>query len=199
MKSISNSPDSENNRSSRYYGVPKLREDVIEKLSEAYSKDNLELAEYERRVKLAQDAKTIEELLKIIRDFPQPKSQLSDLTETVSERGKFFITLIGDREVFTDDFKDNKLTIITAIGDATINLSSTEQEKKTYTINNFSLIGDTWLILPPNVNLIRKHFTFIGDYKRKGKREKKQKDKNYTVILKGFKLIGDVVIIEYNQ
>ncbi len=189
-------PSEGENRRYKHYGVPKLRNHVIQRLAEAYSNNELELTEYERRVKLAHEAQTVEELQSLLEDFTDQEVRLSDTYQVVSKTGRLFITLIGDREVFADDFIENKITILTALGDLTIDLSSIESKKNIYNITNISLIGDTRVIIPPNVDLVRHVFTLIGDFKRKRRRETKTVDKDCKVILRGLKLLGDVVIIE---
>ncbi len=52
------------------YGVPKLRRAVIRKLAEAYSRDDLTLEDYERRVQVAEQAVTTDDLEAIVEDFP---------------------------------------------------------------------------------------------------------------------------------
>ncbi|MDX2305115.1 MAG: LiaF-related protein [Microscillaceae bacterium] len=52
------------------YGLPKKREEVIEELKLAYSNQNLEDQEYERRLNEAMTAKSIEDLMLVIFDFP---------------------------------------------------------------------------------------------------------------------------------
>lgn len=52
------------------YGLPKKREEVIEQLKLAYSEENLDQEEYERRLQEAVNAKSIEELKLVIFDFP---------------------------------------------------------------------------------------------------------------------------------
>jgi hypothetical protein len=52
------------------YGLPKKREEVVEALKSAYSSQNLEDKEYEHRLNEAMSAKSIEELMLVIFDFP---------------------------------------------------------------------------------------------------------------------------------
>jgi len=52
------------------YGLPNKKEKVIEQLNLAYSEQNLEEEEFERRLKEAVNAQSIEELKLVIFDFP---------------------------------------------------------------------------------------------------------------------------------
>ena len=52
------------------YGLPKKRTEVIELLKEAYTNQNLDDQEYERRLDEANNAKSIEDLKLVLFDFP---------------------------------------------------------------------------------------------------------------------------------
>jgi hypothetical protein len=52
------------------YGLPKKREEVIEALKLAYSNQNLDDQEYERRLNETMSAKSIEDLMLVLFDFP---------------------------------------------------------------------------------------------------------------------------------
>ncbi len=60
------------------FGLPKRREEVINLLQEAYADGNLEDEDYERRLSDAMDAKSIEELQKVVSDFPNPPQLLAN-------------------------------------------------------------------------------------------------------------------------
>lgn len=53
------------------YGLPKKREEVLDALQVAYSQQNLDDAEYERRLDLAMQADCIETLEEALSDFPE--------------------------------------------------------------------------------------------------------------------------------
>lgn len=52
------------------YGLPKKREEVIEALKEAYTNENLDDQEYERRLDETLKAQSIEQLKRVLFDFP---------------------------------------------------------------------------------------------------------------------------------
>lgn len=52
------------------YGLPKKREEVIEALKEAYTNENLDDQEYERRLDETMKAQSIEQLRRVLFDFP---------------------------------------------------------------------------------------------------------------------------------
>ncbi|MCU0446187.1 MAG: LiaF-related protein [Microscillaceae bacterium] len=52
------------------YGLPKKREEVIEELKIAFANQNLDDAEYERRLNEASAAQSIEDLMLVLFDFP---------------------------------------------------------------------------------------------------------------------------------
>jgi hypothetical protein len=67
---MSSKGDLPERREGRSYGVPARRVRIVELLTEAYASDDLEQAEFERRIELAEQARTIEELEALVADFP---------------------------------------------------------------------------------------------------------------------------------
>lgn len=185
----------EDARGGRHYGVPRLRERVLQKLAEAYSQNNLDLDEYERRVKRAQEARTIEQLQEVLADFEGPGAETLSPRTAAADRAEVFFALIGDREVTAEELPAHAVNAFTVIGDLRIDLSSL-REGEVYTVNSVSIIGDTRLLVPPGAAVVRQFFTVIGDFKRKKDRQAPPGPSSCTVILKGFKIIGDVIVTE---
>ncbi|WP_027000941.1 LiaF domain-containing protein [Eisenibacter elegans] len=74
------------------YGLPKKREEVIEVLQQAFNNQNLEEEEYERRLKEANSARSVEDLTLVVFDFPHdirrklfPESPLARTANTPTE------------------------------------------------------------------------------------------------------------------
>ena len=58
------------------YGISKRRREIIRRLSEAYSEDDLSLEDYEYRVHTAERATSIDELTAIVADFPDDRPEI---------------------------------------------------------------------------------------------------------------------------
>ena len=88
------------------YGVPKLRRQILQRLADAYADDNLELSEYERRVRAAEYAATIEQLETLVADFPaRPAPPPASPARLVQTPGAT-VTIMGERKL--DDLRPLK-------------------------------------------------------------------------------------------
>ena len=63
------------------FGLPKRREEVINLLQEAYADGNLEDEDYEARLTQAMEAKSVEALQVVVKDFPNPPQLLQPDTK----------------------------------------------------------------------------------------------------------------------
>ena len=63
--------------------LAKLRELVIARLKEAFAREELEMEEFERRVALAENARTTRELKRLTSDLPEPEAGLTEYRETL--------------------------------------------------------------------------------------------------------------------
>jgi hypothetical protein len=179
------------------YGVKKLRGEILDRLAAAYAEGKLSDTGYEERVEKTHKAETISDLTALVKDVDRTPADYQPNTvpaagDTGSENVifKFF----GDREILPHEFDDDTPVIITILGDQIIDLRSIA-DRRTIILNNFSLIGDTKIILPPGYNFKKKHTTLLGDFKfRKRGSIRSPEASRGTVVMKGFKLIGDVTV-----
>jgi hypothetical protein len=187
----------------RRFGVPKFREEIIRRLNDAYAADNLSLAEFERRIDLAERSETVEELSELVADFPQDSVSAEPRTDPAEPFGEpqYHFAVLGDRRVSADDLAGNDVRLISVIGDHVIDLSDM-RSGAVYEIQSYSLIGDTKIIVPPGVKVVKKMLSIVGDVKRKGPGRKgkpaagrrESGSVTGTVVLRGFSLFGDVII-----
>ena len=191
-------PDPEDLPSDSRYGLPKMRERVVRMLARAYADGDLDLEDYEERVRRAEDAATTGELRAVVADFPDPPVVSSSATpDLVSNRsGPFYLTLLGDRDVLPDDLEHDAAAVLSIIGDVTVDLSATRAlEGTTFDITCVSLLGDMKVVVPPGTRVVRKQISLIGDYRRRTTQPEPGTER-YTVVLRGFSLLGDLKIME---
>lgn len=184
------------NLSMAEYGVSKLRNEILDRLAAAYSEGKLSAADYESRVDAAGEAETIKELTELVKDLgpitKRPPPGVPEVTQTGSDT--IIFKLMGDRDVLPRDFEDNTAVVINILGDVRIDLRSI-RDKRTIIINCYSLLGDTNVILPPGYDFKKSHISLLGDFRfRKREYSGNASGENGTVILKGFKLLGDVTV-----
>lgn len=184
-----------------HYGVPRIREDVIRRLADAYATDALELDEYERRITLAHQARTVEELRALLADFGGPPAPTQTTTPAEPEgEGRTMLTLIGDRRLTDGDFRNRRLTTVTLIGDTRIDLRGLAAAEGTYIVTSVTFVGDTKLIVPPGVRVEQELTVLVGEVKVKGRdRDRPIGFERCTVVLRGAKLVGDVIIDERDR
>lgn len=233
-------PNKRPNREVQRFGVPKTRDRVLEALSQAYINQQLETDDYENRVELAYKARTLDDLEEAIYDFPnrvqimQRPKPMGGATDpesrrSVSNSGNFnfpfttntadspMVTLIGDRRLSAEDFYEPSVQLIHGIGDLVIDLRSIS-DNQNLEINQFSLIGDTKILVPKGMTVRKRNFMcIIGEFRRRKRRdlskflgrlmgqpkskyeeeEVEVQPTNSVLTIRGFKLIGDITIVDY--
>lgn len=170
------------------YGLPKLREQVINVLEQAYIGNNLDADDYEQRLVLAHSAKSVEELKNVIHDFPQkdhifPKSkavtprQTTTPTTTIdteqllapvkglihSIENADSMSVIGDCYLSTFDLNQPNVKIVRGIGNAVIDLRDIGHKYSHVRIESYGLIGDVYIRVPMTAHVKRKMFLLLGE------------------------------------
>jgi hypothetical protein len=226
---------------SRAYGVPSRRKKVIELLTEAYARDELEQSEFEKRVERAEHARTIDELDELIADFPEevvngsvpavgpggvqaygaqvPGPQLSgaelqkevDRLDGMAAPTRF--NLLGDQHVAVSPADPAVVRSVSLLGDCEIDLRSLSGRPGAFLVKVAALLGDTTIIVPRGTPVDFRLISLLGDEKRVtgGKGLKKLAKRlglgpreedaqppapGPTVVVMGFKLLGDTQVIE---
>ncbi len=200
------------------FGVPKTRERVLEALSAAYIDQQLETDEYEKRIELAYQARTLDELEQTVYDFPNRDSIMQQEPRPFvggGAQGVPQMTLIGDRTLTHLDFGAQPLQAFQLIGDFTVDLRNVP-DGSLLELQAFSLIGDMKVLVPAGMTVEQRNLmTLIGEVRRRKKREmvkmfkkwfgkaeeseadvQRRDPTNAVLRLKGFKLIGDITIID---
>lgn len=88
------------------YGVPKLRRQILQRLADAYADDNLELSEYERRVRAAEYAATIEQLEALVADFPARPAPPPASPARLAPTPGATVTIMGERKLDVQAARD---------------------------------------------------------------------------------------------
>lgn len=200
------------------FGLPKKREQVITILGDAFAENNLEVDEYERRLEIAHNAKSLEALRNAIHDFPQvntvlpiasQKQATSPFTPSPEEPSRF-ISLIGDIKAKGLEIASPSISHVSLIGDTFLDLRKIAETHPHLRIESYTGIGDLKILVPANTKVRKNLFTLIGEtvQRVKGKGFWKKlfgKEEQLppvpasslppvTLEIVGFKLIGDVVI-----
>lgn len=166
------------------YGLPKLREKVINVLEQAFIGNNLDSDDYEQRLVLAHAAQSVEELKDVIHDFPQKEtlfpsttvkkrpiaSQIDTQQLMTPVQGLIrsienadAMTLVGDCHVTTFDVNKPHIKVIRGIGNAVIDLRDIGYKYSHVRLEMYGLIGDVVVYVPMKANVQRKMAVLIGE------------------------------------
>ncbi|UZR92418.1 DUF1707 SHOCT-like domain-containing protein [Chondrinema litorale] len=177
------------------FGLPKYRERVITAISEAYTNNDLDIDEYERRLDIAHDARTIEELRNSVYDFPQINSLLPVVKGAQPSQGQEpknyppyrsapynsspaenirktfeeidFINIIGDKKLYSAEISKPNIKVVTGIGDTLIDLRDIAHKFTHIRIESICIIGNVRIRLPHNAKVKRNVTVVIGSTKQK--------------------------------
>ena len=190
-------PDDDDGGRPTAYGVPRLRRQVLQKLADAFADDNLELAEYERRVRAAELATTIGELEAVVADFPHAAGrQPPRATGAVAAAG-VAVTVMGDREMEIREAGDVPSFVINVMGDTRIDLSSAPPG--VYELRICCVMGDVRVAVPPGSRVNRNLWSLMSDVKTRPSKAKlpaPERFNSHQINLAGFSLMSDVIIRE---
>jgi hypothetical protein len=204
----------------RAFGAPARRQAVLELLKEAYAHDQLDAEEYERRAELAVAARTIEELDRIVADFPadiRPAAAALPASEAEIDRldglsAPTEVTVFGDQRIVAVRGEPPLQRSVSLLGDVVLDLRPLSGQGGVYLIKIVSGIGDTKIIVPPGTVVESRHLSVLGDkakrrsfgfLKRLGRNlgllpadDRPASPPGPRVIVTGFKFLGDTVIVE---
>lgn len=166
-------------RPGRVYGLPKKREQVIAMLSEAYARDDLDQAEFERRLELAERAGTIEDLEALTADFPpdavihgEAPAGAAPLSEGELEREIARLDglaaprrtlLVGDLHVDVPPSSVRVLRIVSVFGDSTVDLRALSGLPGAFLLKVASFAGDTKVLVPRGTRVHLRVMSLAGD------------------------------------
>lgn len=195
------------------YGVPARRKQIADRLSDAYSRDMLDQREFESRLERAEAAGTIEELDALVADFGQPQA-----TVPTSPAGERSFAVIGDQSHVLVPGGPESFRAFTVLGDVKVDLRAFRGSGRTLTVEVSGVVGDAKVLVPHGAIVVRRARTVLGDTHLRLAKEPGVAKKFFaqvfgrsdvppaspfpdqgpppTVVLTGWRLLGDVVIEE---
>jgi hypothetical protein len=179
------------------YGVPKLRRQVLLRLADAFAEDNLELAEYERRVRGAELATTIGELEAVVADFPERDTTVpSRATGPVVGSG-MAVTVMGSRDMEIEAAADVPRQVINVMGETRIDLSAAPPG--VYELRVCNVMGEIQVAVPYGTQVNRTLWSLLSEVTIrpwKVRRSARTRFTSHQINLAGFSLMGEVTIRE---
>ena len=178
------------------YGVPKLRQQVLQRLADAFADDNLELAEYERRVRGAELATTIGELEAVVADFPERHTPAPPATGSVAGSG-MAVTVMGSRDMEIEAAGDVPRQVINVMGETRIDLSTAPPG--VYELRVCNVMGEIQVAVPYGTQVNRTLWSLLSEVTIrpwKVRRAARTRFTSHQINLAGFSLMGEVTIRE---
>ena len=180
------------------YGVPKLRRRILERLADAYADDNLELAEYERRVHAAEQATTIDELEALVADFPGNRAApAGEAPSAVVAGAGSAVTVMGERDLVVQSAQDLPRQVINVMGATRIDLS--DAPPGVYELRVYNVMAELQVAVPYGTEIERTLWSLLSEVSIKPwkvKRSTRVRFTSHRVTLAGFSLMGEVTIRE---
>lgn len=189
----------------RKYGLPKYRTEILEKLNDAFANGFLEMEDYESRMELAHKASSIEELQKVVYDFPDSglKNRFAEKPPVTHEHKKpininidlqdTVFTVLGDNTINGVDLPSDNLNIVNILGETKIDLTSENYIKNLFEINVFCMLGSLRIYAPDNVKIKTQMMNVLASSENLPPSSDSKQEK--IVIIKGVCILGDIKII----
>jgi len=160
---MDSSPNQNPKKRQTIFGLEKRRKQVIEMLSKAFINNDLDTHAYAKRVELAIQAKSIEELEEAIYDFPEQyftssnKNQVSSIKTLPKHH---FLNILRKKKIFGRNLTYPNLTNRTILGETIIDLQYVTQFDSKIVIENYNFMGNVKIKVPA-YTIVRQQFLSI--------------------------------------
>lgn len=191
-------------KSRSYYDEPRgglesLRQEVIDRLTEAFSADDISMEEYERRATEANSALKITELERIYDSLPARQTKPGKPLDTRNSgiMGAPSITtgsIMSDKRMTGNWLSSDRVSSFTFMGSTRLDLRDVDLPPGPIHIEAFTLMGETRVIVPRGLPVRLNVFAFMGE--SKASRDVNQQVKGATswVEISGFAMMGSVSV-----
>ncbi|MEH0156596.1 LiaF domain-containing protein [Limibacter armeniacum] len=140
------------------FGLPKKREQVIQALQDAFTQHELEETDYENRLQMAYEAKSVEDLSKILHDFPshlQPfQAKTNNVNASSQQLPKFqnlppnkISTIMGELKTDISQNRGEVVKVVTTLGENNVSFRNLATEVTMLFVKVESRLGTTRLDL----------------------------------------------------
>ena len=188
----------DDDRTPTAYGVPRLRRQILQRLAGAFADDNLELAEYERRVRAAEHATGIDQLEALVADFPNGRRVApSERPGPPVAGGGAAVTVMGERDLEVQTVEDLPRQVINVMGATRIDLS--DAPPGVYELRVYNVMGELQVAVPYGTQVNRTLWSLLSDVSVrpwKVRRVTRSRFSSHQVTLAGVSLMGEVTIRE---
>jgi hypothetical protein len=148
------------------------REAAIARLSEAFSRDDLDMDEFERRVDLAHRAETVAELEPLLADLPAPTGTPEPATtalapmvrrEGIREKA-LLVSIMGGTERKGQWLVPRKIRIFTMMGGTDLDFRDAQFAPGVTEIHIFAMMGGVDIVVPPGLAVEMNGVAIMGGF-----------------------------------
>jgi len=192
-------------------GLDAMRQDTIDRLTEAFAADLIDMDEYERRAEAANAAKRTDDLRALSADLPVPRQagpaakRGPSVEPAFSPRraldpsivGAAPITtgcVMGDRRLVGDWLSSDRVSAFTVMGSTRLDLREAVLPPGPIRIEAFTLMGEIQVIVPRDLPVKLNAFAFMGE-SNAGKEVNQQiRGAETWVEVSGFAMMGSLTV-----
>lgn len=196
-----------------------VRQQALDRLTDAFANDAITLEDYERRAAIAQNARGRMQLLDAVAGLPRPaplrepagppaagsaraprtRDEDRGYERRIETRPPGSATdtvacVMGDRHMTGDWLTGDAVTSFTLMGSTTLDLRDTPLPAGRLRIDAFTLMGEIKVIVPRGVPVRMNVFPFMGEAKLAAGVERKIDRDGPWVEVSGFAMMASVVV-----
>jgi len=186
-------------------GIEVSRQETIDRLTEAFAADAIDMDEYERRATSANAANRISDLESLTRDLPAakgaprggPARQRPLRGDDSSIIGAVPVTtgcVMSERTMTGNWLSSDRVSSFTVMGSTRLDLRDAVLPPGAIKIEAFTLMGETQIIVPRDVPVRMSAFAFMGESRAGREVNQRVGDARTWVEISGFAMMGSVTV-----
>lgn len=190
-----------------YGDLESIRQDALDRLTEAFARGGVSMDEYERRVSImtALDAPAaIRDLVADLPALPPKPAETRKSRMPVRPSSRFLnpaivgaqavssMCIMGDRSMAGNWLTSDKVSSFTVMGSTRIDFRNTELPPGRVKVDVFTVMGDTRIIVPADVPVRMSTGVFMGDTRGNGDVNQQTAGAETWIEISGFVLMGDL-------
>ncbi len=178
---------------------PAVRQRVMDRLTEAFSRGDLDMESYEKRVDAALQAASAASLDELVADLPARAGEGIEPAQArpaapPSQGAKKTSCVMGDRHLSGNWLQGDGVSALTVMGSTTLDLCGCDLPPGPTCIELFTLMGDTRIIVPPSLPVRFEVSSFMADSKVGKSVNQDLRGARSWVEIRGTVVMGDVKV-----
>lgn len=168
---------------------------AIELLTEAYTADQLEMEEFERRIAQVHNAVEPGEIRDAVAGFPEPDPRLASLDweperGEIADMGQPVLSILAERKLSGDWLNGSRARSISVLGSSRLDLRDTALTEPVVSLHVVAVMGETRIIVPPDMRVENYVTPILAEVSVRAPRRRSAKRR--TLRLSGFAVMGEI-------